>query len=130
MIINSVKYTFSSVYSTRKNESDLLLKEKELISTRDLQKRELSEDEAGLVSENIHSEAYKLRQQLLKHRNELAQAEERQYQLDYKVDRYLLAKHHDGTKFRTFFPDKILTSSVVEKVFNVTSHGRSWGRKL
>ena len=48
------------------------------------QKTEL--EKADDFPDNSNSEVSKLRQQLLKHNNELAQAEERQYQLDYKIE--------------------------------------------
>ena len=75
-------------FSTRENEGTLLQQAKEFSQELDRQKVEL--EKADNFPESSNSEVSKLRQQLLKHHNDLAQAEERQYQLDYKIEWYIL----------------------------------------
>ena len=57
---------------------------KELTSECEKQRVEL--EKADNFPDNINTEVSKLRQQLLKYRNDVTQAEERQYQLDYKIE--------------------------------------------
>lgn len=81
------KYTelHETLKSTRDNEVSLLNEAKSITSELERQKSELEKaDNFPDTSDN--SEVSKLRQQLLKHHNDLAQADERQYQLDYKVE--------------------------------------------
>ena len=72
--------------STRDNESRLLQQAKDYSTNLDKQALEL--EKADNFPDSSNTEVAKLRQQLLKHNNELAQAEERQYQLEYKIEWY------------------------------------------
>ena len=72
------------VCSKRDNELWLLQQAKEVSSELEHQTVEL--EKADNFPDTSNSEVAKLRQQLLKHHNDLAQADERQYQLDYKIE--------------------------------------------
>ena len=71
-------------HSTRENEIQLLQDAKNYAQELENQNGEL--EKADNFPDSSNSEVSKLRQQLLKHKNEMAQAEERQYQLDYKIE--------------------------------------------
>jgi predicted nucleic acid-binding Zn-ribbon protein len=70
-------------HSKRNNEQKLLQLAKDYTNKLAQQKQEL--DKADLFPENSNTEVSKLRQKLLQHNNDLAETEERQYQLDYKI---------------------------------------------
>ena len=70
--------------STRESETLLLLKAKELLQHVQKQRSEL--EKADNFPEDEATEVSRLRQEFLKHSNELAQADERQYQLDFVLD--------------------------------------------
>ncbi len=72
--------------STRDNEGKLLQDAKQYTS--DLEKAKVELEKADNFPESSNTEVSKLRQQLLKHNNDLKQADERQYQLDYKIEWY------------------------------------------
>lgn len=80
------KYTnlHESLKSTREQESSLLHKAKEMHQEVQRQRAELEKGDSFPDGDN--TEVNKLRQELLKHHNELAQADERQYQLDFKLE--------------------------------------------
>ena len=71
-------------FSTRDHEANLLTQAKEFTAEMERQRSEL--EKADNFPEAYNSEVSKLRQQLLKHHNELAQSDEKQYQLDYKIE--------------------------------------------
>ena len=70
--------------STRESETLLLLNAKELLQHVQKQRSEL--EKADNFPEDEATEVSRLRQEFLKHSNELAQADERQYQLDFVLD--------------------------------------------
>ena len=70
--------------STRENEANLVQKAKK--ATNHLEKCKIELDKADNFPESSNTEVSKLRQQLLKYNNDLAQAEEKQYQFDYKIE--------------------------------------------
>ena len=70
--------------TTRESESSLLGKAKDLHQKVEKQRAEL--EKADNFPEGEVTEVSRLRQDLLKHSNELAQADERQYQLDFILD--------------------------------------------
>ena len=70
--------------TTRGSESSLLHKAKDMHQEVQKQRAELEKGDNFPECEN--NEVNKLRQELLKHHNELAQADERQYQLEFKLD--------------------------------------------
>ena len=78
-----VSFFLSRVCSKRNNEQKLLQKAKEYTVVLAQQKQEL--DKADTFPDNSNSEVSKLRQTLLTYNNDLAETEERQYQLDYKI---------------------------------------------
>ena len=83
--------------TTRESESTLLSKAKDLHQEVEKQRAEL--EKAGNFPEGEVTEVSRLRQDLLKHSNELAQADERQYQLDFilnglKEERTMLEKEY------------------------------------
>ncbi|EDO49671.1 predicted protein [Nematostella vectensis] len=80
------KYTslHERLKSTREQESSLLHNAKELHQEVQRQRAELEKGDNFPDGEN--NEVNKLRQELLKHHNELAQADERQYQLEFKLE--------------------------------------------
>jgi len=69
---------------TRENELNLLKQTKQYAIELERQKAEL--EKADNFPESSNTEVSKLREVLLKHNNELAQTEERQYQLEYKIE--------------------------------------------
>lgn len=69
---------------TRENEARLLQQAKEYTALLEGQGQEL--ETADNFPEGTDSDVSKMRQQLLKYRNELAQIEERQYQHEYKIE--------------------------------------------
>ncbi|CAL1531513.1 unnamed protein product [Lymnaea stagnalis] len=69
---------------TRESEAKLLQDAKKSANYLDRQFEEL--EKGDHFPENSNTEVSKMREQLLKHNNELAQAEERQYQLEYKIE--------------------------------------------
>ena len=71
-------------HRTRDNELKLLKQAKDFTTEMDRQKIEL--DKADMFPESSTTEVSKMRESLLKHHNELAQAEEKQYQLEYKIE--------------------------------------------
>lgn len=71
-------------YSSRNNETNLL--EEAKLYTTELEKFQGELEKADLFPEGSNTEVSKLRQQLLKHNNELSEAEDRQYQLEYKIE--------------------------------------------
>ncbi|XP_064633168.1 coiled-coil domain-containing protein 146-like [Lineus longissimus] len=80
------KYTelHETLKSTRDNETQLLQQAKQFSSEMDAQRGEL--EKADNFPDSSNTEVSKLREQLLKHNNELAQSEERQYQLEYTIE--------------------------------------------
>ena len=72
------------IFRTRENELHLLNQAKEFSSELESQNSEL--EKADAFPESSNTEVTKLRQQLLKHTNELAMTDERQYQLEYKLE--------------------------------------------
>ena len=73
------------IYSrTREHERTLLEEAKDYTSELERQKIEI--EKGDNFPESSNSEVSKLRQQLLKYNNDLAQTDERQYQLEYKLD--------------------------------------------
>ncbi|KAJ8301978.1 hypothetical protein KUTeg_020965 [Tegillarca granosa] len=81
------KYTelHETLKKTRDNETKLLQNAKD--HTVELEKQRAELEKADNFPESAaNTEVTKLRQQYLKHTNELAQAEERQYQLAYKIE--------------------------------------------
>jgi hypothetical protein len=77
---------FNLPFSKRNNEQKLLQKAKEY--TNQLAQQKLELDKADQFPENSTTEVSKLRQTLLTYHNDLAETEERQYQLDYKIRWY------------------------------------------
>lgn len=80
------KYTslHERLKATREQESSLLHKAKEMHQEVQRQRAELEKGDSFPDGDN--TEVNKLRQELLKHHNELAQADERQYQLEFKLE--------------------------------------------
>lgn len=80
------KYTELHEYlkRTRENEANLLRKAKDCSSELERQKSEL--ERADNFPDSSNTEVSKMRQQLLKYNNELKQAQERQYQLEYQIE--------------------------------------------
>ncbi|XP_074646441.1 coiled-coil domain-containing protein 146-like [Tubulanus polymorphus] len=80
------KYTelHETLKNSRENETSLLQQAKRHTNQLEGQKAEL--EKADNFPESSNSEVSKLREQLLKHYNELAQSEEREYQLEYKIE--------------------------------------------
>ena len=72
------------LHSTRDNEVDLLQKAKKY--TNELERCKIELEKADNFPDSSNTEVSKLRQQLLKYNNDYAQAEERQYQFDYKIE--------------------------------------------
>ena len=72
------------VVRTRENELRLLKQAKEYMVDMDHQKAEL--EKADMFPESSNTEVSKLRESWLKYNNDLAQTEERQYQLEYKIE--------------------------------------------
>lgn len=79
---------WESHYRTRENESQLLQQAKLYSSTLEGQGQDL--EKADNFPEGTDSDVSRMRQQLLKYRNELAQIEERQYQHEYKIEWWIL----------------------------------------
>jgi predicted nucleic acid-binding Zn-ribbon protein len=85
------KYLFAFIclfHSTRDHELQLLQNAKKFQTNLDRQKTEL--EKADNFPESSNSEVSKYREELLKHHNELAQADERQYQYEYKLEWYVI----------------------------------------
>ncbi|BFZ08931.1 hypothetical protein BsWGS_11970 [Bradybaena similaris] len=80
------KYTdlHETLKSTRDREAQLLQDAKNYANELERQKVEL--EKADNFPENSNTEVSKMREQLLKSNNELAQTAERQYQLEYKIE--------------------------------------------
>lgn len=72
-------------YSTREHELHLLQTAKNCAIELEKQKNEL--EKADNFPESSNTDVSKYRAELLKHHNELAQIEDRQYQQDYKLER-------------------------------------------
>jgi hypothetical protein len=94
------KYTelHESLKNKRNNEQRLLQQAKEFANTLARQKVEL--DKAEMFPDNSNTEMSRLRQNLLSYHNDLAETEERQYQLDYKIrcleeDRKMVEKDYN-----------------------------------
>ena len=71
-------------YSTRQSEADLLRNAKEYTNELDKQQQEL--EKADNFPDSSNTEVSKMRQQLLKYNNDLKQAQDRQYQLEYQIE--------------------------------------------
>lgn len=71
-------------FSTRENEAQLLQQAKSYTGTLEQQGQDL--ETADNFPEGTDTDVSRMRQQLLKYRNELAQIEERQYQHEYKIE--------------------------------------------
>jgi len=71
-------------FRTRESESQLLQQAKHYTATLETQNQDL--EKADNFPEGTDSDVSRMRQQLLKYRNELAQIEERQYQHEYKIE--------------------------------------------
>uniref|UniRef100_A0A0B6Y001 Cilia- and flagella-associated protein 58 central coiled coil domain-containing protein n=1 Tax=Arion vulgaris TaxID=1028688 RepID=A0A0B6Y001_9EUPU len=84
--ILKAKYTelHEALKRTRDREAKLLQDAKDFANKLDSQSVEL--EKADNFPENSNTEVSKMREQLLKHNNELAQTEERQYQFEYKIE--------------------------------------------
>ncbi|XP_019623769.1 PREDICTED: coiled-coil domain-containing protein 146-like [Branchiostoma belcheri] len=80
------KYTelHDTLRSTRDNELKLLQDAKTYTAELEIQRVEL--EKADNFPESANTEVSKLRAQLLKHHNDLAQTDEREYQLQYKIE--------------------------------------------
>lgn len=80
------KYTelHDTLKQTRENELKLLHEAKNCSSDVEKQHNEL--EKADHFPDDSNTEVSRLREQLLKHNNELAQTDDRQYQLDYKLE--------------------------------------------
>lgn len=72
------------MFSTRESEARLLKQAKECSSEMDRQRVEL--ERADNFPDSSNTEVTKMRQQLLKYNNDLKQAQERQYQLEYQIE--------------------------------------------
>ena len=79
-----IKSGYHTNYRTRENESRLLQEAKDHTSLLENQGTDL--EKADNFPEGSDTDVTKMRQQLLKYRNELAQIEERQYQHEYKIE--------------------------------------------
>ena len=73
--------------STRQHEIELLQTAKDHTSELERQKTELDKADAFPESSQT-SEVSKLRTQILQYNNELAQTDDRQYELEYKIEGY------------------------------------------
>ena len=73
--------------STRESEASLLKQAKECAIDLDRQRSEL--ERADNFPDSSNTEVSKLRQQLLKYNNDLNQAQERQYQLEYQIEMWV-----------------------------------------
>ena len=80
------KYTslHERLKSTREKEMSLLHQAKEM--HQEVQKQQAELEKGDKFPDADNNEVNKLRQELLKHHNELAQADERQYQLEFKLE--------------------------------------------
>lgn len=80
------KYTglHERLKSTRETETSLLHQAKEM--HQEVQKQRAELEKGDNFPDGDNTEVNKLRQELLKHHNELAQADERQYQLEFKLE--------------------------------------------
>ncbi|XP_041349849.1 coiled-coil domain-containing protein 146-like [Gigantopelta aegis] len=80
------KYTelHETLKSSRENEAMLISNAKNFTNILEKQRSEL--EKGDNFPESYNTEVSKLREQFLKHTNELAEAEERQYQLAYKIE--------------------------------------------
>ena len=58
----------------------------------ELERQTVELEKADNFPESSNSEVTKMREQLLKYNNDLSQAEERQYQLEYKMETYVFIK--------------------------------------
>lgn len=79
-----VLYGYTVLNRTRENEARLLQEAKK--STNELDRQFIELEKGDHFPENSNTDVSKLREQLLKHNNDLAEAEERQYQLEYKIE--------------------------------------------
>lgn len=57
-------------------------------NTSELERQRLELERADNFPDGSNTEVSKMRQQLLKYNNELKQAQERQYQLEYQIEMY------------------------------------------
>lgn len=71
--------------SSRLNETTLLRQAKDYTS--DLEKQRAELEKGDNFPESSNTEVTKLREQFLKYNNDLVETEERQYQLEYKLER-------------------------------------------
>ena len=78
-----VNFVFS-LLRTRESEAQLMQEAKEFTNEKERQVGELQKADEFPNSSN--TEVTKLREQLLKYNNDISQAEERQYQLEYKIE--------------------------------------------
>lgn len=85
----NISQIFCPFNRTRESESRLLQNAKHLTQTLDKFRANL--EDADNFPENANSEVAKMRMTLLQHNNEINQAEERNYQNDFKLDRFVNA---------------------------------------
>lgn len=78
----------SDLCRTRESELGLLQTAKE--ATQILEKQITELEKADNFPDSSNTENSKLRAKLLKHNNEIDQAEERNYQYEFKIERYVI----------------------------------------
>lgn len=78
-------YVFHFFFRTRENETSLLKKAKEFTVTLEKQRSELEKGDNFPAGSNAN-EVTKLREQYLKFRNETEKAEDRKYQVEYRLE--------------------------------------------
>ena len=61
-------------------------------------------DKADEFPEGSNTEVSQLRTQLLQYRNELAQVEEREYQMNYKIEWYIFQFYNHDLYKQNFYP--------------------------
>lgn len=76
---------FFLFFRTRENETNLLKKAKEFTVTLEKQRSELEKGDNFPAGSNAN-EVTKLREQYLKFRNETEKAEDRKYQVEYRLE--------------------------------------------
>lgn len=76
---------FIFFFRTRENETSLLKKAKEFTVTLEKQRSELEKGDNFPAGSNAN-EVTKLREQYLKFRNETEKAEDRKYQVEYRLE--------------------------------------------
>lgn len=89
-IFTALEESFQSSYvfiffRTRENETSLLKKAKEFTVTLEKQRSELEKGDNFPAGSNAN-EVTKLREQYLKFRNETEKAEDRKYQVEYRLE--------------------------------------------